>query len=94
MPKSQIIHQAIEREISLAKFLLSNYTERIKQFEKKYKIKSSNFLRLFENGKMGDNLDFFEWIALYKGKKLWEEKLSVLVAACVLTFISVALKAN
>lgn len=78
MTTNQIIHQAIEKEISLGKYLLSDYSEKIKLFEKKYKITTSNFIRSFENGKMGDEPDFFEWLALYKGKKHWEEKLSAI----------------
>jgi hypothetical protein len=80
MTTKQIIHQVIEKEISIGKYLLSGYSEKIKLFEKKYKITTSDFVRLFENGKMGDEQDFFEWIALYKGKKHWEEKLSALKA--------------
>ena len=81
MTTNQIIHQAIEKEISLGKYLLSGYSEKIKLFEKKYKITTSVFVRSFENGKTGDEQDFFEWLALYKGKKHWEEKLSALKAA-------------
>ena len=81
MTQSQIIHQAIDREISLGKFLLSSYAERIKDFEKKYKVKTAIFIRQFEKGTIGDKQDFFEWFSLYKGKKRWEEKLSALKAA-------------
>jgi hypothetical protein len=78
MKNDQIVHQAIEREISLGKFILSGYSEKMGRFEKKYKMKTSSFIRLFEKGKMGDEQDYFEWFALYKGKKHWEQKLSVL----------------
>ena len=81
MTNTQIIHQAIEREIFLGKFILSTYSEKIKQLEKKYKIKTSSFIRQFEKGRIGDEQDFFEWFALYNGKKHWEEKLSALKAA-------------
>ncbi len=81
MTTNKIIHQAIEKEISLGKYLVAGYSEKIKLLEKKYQITTSNFIRSFENGKMGDEQDFFEWIALYKGKKHWEEKLSALKAA-------------
>lgn len=81
MTTNQIIHQAIEKEISLGKYLLSGYSEKMKSLEKKYKITTSSFVRSFENGKMGDDQDFFEWFALYKGKKHWEEKLSALKTA-------------
>ena len=81
MTTNQIVHQAIEKEISLGKYLLLNYSAQLKSLEKKYKITTSSFVRSFENGKMGDEQDFFEWLALYKGKKHWEEKLSALKAA-------------
>ena len=81
MTTQQIIHQAIEKEISLGKYLLSSYSEKMKLLEKKYKITTAGFVRSFESGKMGDEQDFFEWFSLYKGKKHWEEKLSALKAA-------------
>ena len=81
MKQNQIIHQAIEREISLGKFLLSRYAEKIKGLEKKYKVKTAIFILQFAKGAMGDEQDFFEWLALYNGKKRWEEKLSALAAA-------------
>lgn len=81
MKMNPIIHSAIEREITVGKYLLSNYSEKLKKFEKKYKMKTTAFIGSFEKGQLGDEQDFFEWLAIYKGKKYWEEKLSALKAA-------------
>ena len=33
------------------------------KFEEKYSLKSEEFIKKFDNGEMGDDLDFFEWYA-------------------------------
>ncbi|MBW8049164.1 MAG: hypothetical protein FVQ77_02260 [Cytophagales bacterium] len=75
MSVSQEISEAIEKEIFLGKYLIQRYLEKLKQFEKKYKIKTTVFVKRFEKGDMGDDQDFFEWLAIFKGKKHWENKL-------------------
>lgn len=78
MKVNQVINEAIEREIFLGKYLVLNYSDKLKQFEKKYKLNTVNFIKQFEKGEMGDELDFFEWFALFEGKKHWENKLKQL----------------
>ncbi|MCH8319264.1 MAG: hypothetical protein IIA88_12365 [Bacteroidetes bacterium] len=72
---NQVINEVIEKEISLGKYLSQNYSQKLKYFEKKYKIKTADFVKRFEKGDMGDKEDFFEWLAIFKGKKHWEDKL-------------------
>lgn len=38
MSVNQVIYEVIEKEIFLGKYLLQNYSEKLKFFEKKYKI--------------------------------------------------------
>ena len=42
-------------------------------FEEKYKLSSSGFYKFFEEGKMGDEQDFFEWKALIEGINEWQQ---------------------
>ena len=52
-----------------------NYSMRLKKFEKKYKMKSSEFLKKFKLGKLGDNEEWFEWLFVYQAySKILEQK--------------------
>lgn len=78
MKNKQIVKEAVEREIQLGKFLLARYAEKLSKLEKKYKMKSEDFIKKFESGKLGDKEEYFEWYAIFMAKKHWEEKLNEL----------------
>lgn len=44
-------------------------------------MKTEKFIKQFEEGKIGDEQDYFEWFALFEAKKHWEKKLKQLQAA-------------
>ncbi len=48
----------------------------IKPFEEKYNMTSETFYRDFENGKLGDSGDFFEWSALYENILLYQRRIN------------------
>jgi len=65
--------------ITLKKKLLNikaeNYRQRLKQFEKRHKMKSSVFYKAFTAGKLGDDAEWFDWIFVYEAyKKIREQK--------------------
>ena len=39
------------------------YKREMEKFEEIYSLKSEEFIKKFNNGEMGDDLDFFEWYA-------------------------------
>lgn len=43
-----------------------NYFKRLKSYEKKHKMKSSEFFEAFTAGKLGDDAEWFDWIFLYE----------------------------
>ncbi len=43
-----------------------SYLKRLKNFEKKHKMKSSEFFKAFTAGKLGDDAEWFDWIFLYE----------------------------
>ncbi len=43
-----------------------SYLKRLKTYEKKHKMKSSEFCEAFRAGKLGDNAEWFDWIFLYE----------------------------
>ncbi|MBS1263067.1 MAG: hypothetical protein MAG715_00235 [Methanonatronarchaeales archaeon] len=54
---------------------LEDIGEEIGYFEKKYGLETDEFYRKFEEGEMGDDMDFFEWKSLKEVRdELVEEK--------------------
>ncbi len=70
-----VIKDSIHREIILLESKINLVKNEIKQLEEKYHIASSEFLKKFENGDLGDSQDYFEWWGLIKGLKTLEERL-------------------
>jgi hypothetical protein len=70
-----VIKDSIHREIILLESKINLVKSEIKQFEEKYHISSSEFLKKFEKGDLGDSQDYFEWWGLVKGLKTLEERL-------------------
>lgn len=68
-----VIKNSIHREIILLESKINLVKSEIKQFEEKYHLTSSVFLKKFEKGELGDSQDYFEWWGLVKGLKTLEE---------------------
>lgn len=56
---------------------LENIENDIKKFEDKYQLKSNEFIKKFESGEMGDDVDFFEWASLYDMQKRLKDRLYI-----------------
>ncbi len=61
----------IEREEKICDLAQQELKNRCRIFENKYNLSSDEFYKLFQEGKMGDEEDFFEWKALIEGMKEW-----------------------
>ncbi len=59
------INKVLEYEIQRHQKRLKELAQILSEFEEKHKMNSSNFYRDFEDGKLGDAMDFFEWASLY-----------------------------
>jgi len=79
-----VIKDSIHREIILLESKINLVKNEIKQFEEKYHLISSEFLKKFERGDLGDSQDYFEWWGLIKGIKTLEERLKK--AKAVITY--------
>ncbi len=44
---------------------LARYEQDLRSFEERYHLDSATFSQQFEAGKLGDAMDFFEWMGLY-----------------------------
>ncbi len=56
----------------------NKFESECKEFEKKYKMDSEFFLNKFDSGELGDDLQWFDWYASIRGKKLWGKKYQIL----------------
>lgn len=77
-----IIDNTLNKIIS---FQLAKYKSYIKQinlelhrFEQKYNDSSENIYKQFEEGKLEDKSDFFEWTGLYENIILFKERINLL----------------
>jgi DNA topoisomerase IA len=59
----ETLKKLIEQEIDMLEKEKEQYKREMGKFEEIYSLKSEEFIKKFNNGEMGDDLDFFEWYA-------------------------------
>jgi len=64
---------SIEREEEVCGFAIQESKKRCKILEERYKLPSEEFYKQFQEGKFGDDEDFFEWKALIDGIHEWQK---------------------
>ena len=70
-----ILKSSIIFKKKLLSVKLENYLKRLKVFEKKHKMKSEEFLKKFNSGKLGDDEELFDWLFVYETyNKIIEQK--------------------
>jgi len=57
------IDKLLEREMTRMLELKTRLIGQLEEFEKKYALSSSEFYTQYENGELGDDMDFVEWAA-------------------------------
>jgi hypothetical protein len=62
----------IGRENRICELAIERLRDKCAEFEKRYKMSSDDFYDLWQQGKMEDETDFFEWKALIEGIYEWE----------------------
>lgn len=70
--KKQLI-PLIEREEKICELAIQQLKKKCEVFEEKFKLSSGDFYKFFEEGKIGDEQDFFEWKALIEGVNEWQQ---------------------
>lgn len=81
VPEKSAVQDAIEREEALGEYLLERYRARLARFEEEHGMSTETFRERFEEGDLGDDEAFFEWLAVSKGLEHWKEKLEQLRSA-------------
>lgn len=62
----KMLRSMIEKEKTILTNSIKLTNEKLREFEKKYNIKSSSFYKEFSKGKFGDDEDFMKWAAEYE----------------------------
>jgi DNA topoisomerase IA len=70
----ETLKKLIEQEIDMLEKEKEQYKRDMEKFEEKYSQKSEEFIKKFNNGEMGDDLDFFEWYASVDSYKRVEKR--------------------
>lgn len=81
MPPADAVKDAIHREETLGEFLLERYRSKLDRFEEEHGMSTEAFRERFQQGELGDDEDFFEWMAVSEAVDHWEGKLADLKAA-------------
>ncbi len=63
MEQTNEIITSLKREYGFCSNALDFYRKALKDFEQKYHLTTSNFLKKFESGQLGDEADYFDWYA-------------------------------
>ncbi|HEY9849210.1 MAG TPA: hypothetical protein V6D28_07110 [Leptolyngbyaceae cyanobacterium] len=66
---NQIVDKLLDIALSQHRQKLEKYEHDMNEFEQRYGIESAIFYQRFQAGQLGDDIDFFEWSALYELKE-------------------------
>lgn len=77
----EALGKLIQDQISQEKLALKRLMPRLLEYEKKYDMTSGTFFSLYKDGKLGDEMDYFEWNVLYKMRLESEKRIAILGGA-------------
>lgn len=61
-----LLDDAVKSEINSIELGIKRASQKMKKFERKYKMSSEEFYNAFSNGELGDDVDFMEWAGEYE----------------------------
>ena len=70
-----IIRRSLQREIGLLETKKRLTQKEIDELERRHGMNSAEFMREFEQGKLGDSQDCFEWWGLLRGMREIEDEI-------------------
>ena len=60
------LEKLVEDQIKHEEAELQRLRPRLDEYEERYQLSSKDFFQRYQNGEMGDDMDFFEWNVFYK----------------------------
>ncbi len=76
-----ILRGALDRELRLVEYAIVRTLDRLREFEQKYNMTTSEFQRRFTADDLGETLDFIEWDGEFDTLRLLEEKKQMIQGA-------------
>ncbi|MFZ8795067.1 MAG: hypothetical protein ACO2O2_14460 [Acidilobaceae archaeon] len=74
---SSIIVEALQRERALLRVKAKILKSRVEDFEKRFNMKSEEFLEKSESGELGDDEEFFLWWSFLQALRSVEERMKI-----------------
>lgn len=74
----EVLDGALRNQAELADERRVYFKQTCLAFERQYQISSQEFMRQFESGALGDDVDYFDWYAAKRGLDLWERRFNIL----------------
>jgi len=71
---TSILRSALDRELRLVEYAIVRTWDRLREFEQKYNMSTSEFQHRFTADDLGETLDFIEWDGEFDTLRLLEEK--------------------
>ncbi len=72
-----LIKYSLNKEENILNLGLNKWKNKLKEFEKQHRISTETFVKKFNNGELGDDKKWFEWIFAYKAHNHIKEKLNL-----------------
>ncbi len=72
----QIFNKLLSGKLSEYRQKQSRFQQDLAQFESKYQMKSDDFYIRFEQGELGDDMDFFEWAGVWELHQKLSDKIA------------------
>ena len=72
-----LIKSSLNIEGNILNLGLNKWKNKLKEFEKEHKISTEKFVSKFNEGKLGDDKKWFEWMFAYKSYNHIKEKLNL-----------------
>lgn len=72
------IKTSLNREYNLCANAMAFYKKALKDFEQKYHLTTTVFLKKFEAGQIGDERDYFDWYAFARLLSQWQKTRSAI----------------
>lgn len=72
----RIFNKLLAGKLSEYRQQQGRYRRDIAEFESKYQMESASFYAQFEQGQMGDDMDFFEWAGMWELYQKVSEKIA------------------
>ena len=73
-----LIKSSLNIEENILSLGLDKWKNKLKKFEKEHKISTEKFVSKFNNGELGDDKKWFEWMFAYKAYSHIKEKLNLM----------------